>query len=53
MKKISTRGHILNAFIYSWKGFKALLKQEIAFRQDLMVFIIGTITSFCFSLSKI
>ena len=32
---------ILKAFAYSWQGGKALFKNEVAFRQDLMVFIIG------------
>ena len=36
---------ILNAFIYSYDGFKATCKSEAAFRQDLAVFIIGTIAA--------
>ena len=40
---------ILKAFTYSGKGLKSVFKTEVAFRQDLIVFLIGTIL--CFSLS--
>ena len=40
---------ILKAFTYSGKGFAAVFKTEAAFRQDLVVFIVGTI--FCFVLT--
>ena len=33
---------ILNAFKYSYDGFKAVFKSEPAFRQDLAVFIVLT-----------
>ncbi len=33
---------ILKAFIYSYNGFTATVKSEIAFRQDLIVFILLT-----------
>jgi len=36
---------ILKAFTYSYDGFKATFKSEAAFRQDLAVFIIGTIVA--------
>ena len=42
---------ILKAFIYSCQGFKALFKKEAAFRQDLIVFIMGSIVCFSLSLS--
>ena len=32
---------ILNAFVYSWQGFKAAYKYEEAFRQETFVFIIA------------
>ena len=44
---------ILKAFTYSWQGLKATFKSEAAFRQDLIVFLVGTITCFCLSLSGI
>jgi len=36
---------ILKAFVYSYDGFKAVFKSEAAFRQDLTVFIIGTLAA--------
>lgn len=38
--------HIFKAFTYSWKGLVYVFKNEIAFRQDVAVFIIGLIVSF-------
>lgn len=43
--------HILKAFVYSWQGVKALFKNEIAFRQDLLVFIVGLCVCFCLFLT--
>ncbi len=34
---------IIHAFIYSYNGFKSTLQSEAAFRQDLAIFIIGTL----------
>lgn len=42
---------ILKAFTYSWKGLVSVLKSEAAFRQDMVVFIIGAIVCFCVPLS--
>ncbi|MBR6231567.1 MAG: diacylglycerol kinase [Alphaproteobacteria bacterium] len=43
--------HLLKAFVYSWQGGKALFKNEIAFRQDLLVFIVGLCVCFCLTLT--
>ena len=44
MKSTSTGlKRILKAFVYSAQGFKATFKTEAAFRQDLFVFVAGTI----------
>lgn len=32
---------ILNAFVFSWQGFKAAFKHEEAFRQEALVFLIA------------
>ena len=40
---------IFKAFVYSSKGLISVFKTEVAFRQELILFIIGTF--FCFSLS--
>ena len=42
---------ILKAFVYSKKGLSSVFKTEAAFRQDLMLFIAGTIYCFVSSLS--
>lgn len=34
---------ILKAFVYSYNGFTATFKSEIAFRQDLIVFVIFSV----------
>lgn len=34
---------IIHAFIYSYNGFKSTFQSEAAFRQDLAIFIIGTL----------
>ena len=47
--KYSGLKRILMAFVYSYKGFKSVFKTEAAFRQNLLIFIIGTIS--CFTLS--
>jgi len=36
---------ILKAFIYSFDGFKSTFKSEAAFRQDLAVFVVGTVVA--------
>jgi diacylglycerol kinase (ATP) len=36
---------ILKAFTYSYDGFKATFKSEAAFRQDLALFVAGTVTA--------
>ena len=36
---------ILKAFVYSYDGFMAVFKSEAAFRQDLAVFLIGTVVA--------
>jgi len=38
--------HIFRAFTYSWKGLVYVFKNEIAFRQDVLVFLIGSVVSF-------
>ena len=35
--------HIFRAFTYSWQGLSYIFKNEIAFRQDVVVFVIGTV----------
>ena len=44
---------ICNAFVYSFKGLVAVCKTETAFRQELVLFIIGTFFCFFLSLSGI
>ena len=44
---------ILKAFVYSYQGFMATFKSEAAFRQDLGVFIIGTIAAMCLPVSAL
>ena len=43
MAKPGNRGikRILNAFVFSWKGYKAAFKHEEAFRQEVFVLIIA------------
>jgi diacylglycerol kinase (ATP) len=36
---------ILKAFSYSYYGFRAIFKSEAAFRQDLLVFILGLLVA--------
>ena len=36
---------ILKAFVYSYQGFVASFKSEAAFRQDLVVFVVGIIAA--------
>lgn len=38
---------IFNAFIYSYDGFKSAFQSEAAFRQDLILFGIGTVLAVC------
>ena len=42
---------ILTAFTYSGKGFVAAFRSEAAFRQDLIVFVLGTVAVFLFDLT--
>ena len=47
MKKIiDDIKHIFRAFKYSWQGLVYVFTNEIAFRQDVLVFIIGLAVSF-------
>lgn len=43
---------IFKAFTYSGKGFVSALQSEAAFRQDLLVFIVGVVASFFFDLTS-
>ena len=52
MKSTSTGlKRILKAFTYSGKGLMTVFKTEAAFRQDLIVFILGGIICFLLSLT--
>ena len=42
---------ILKAFTYSWQGLKSTFQSESAFRQDLIVFTLGTLISFFLPIS--
>ena len=42
---------VLRAFTYSYDGFKASFQSEAAFRQDLLVFILGVFSLMVLSLS--
>ena len=44
---------ILKAFVYSLSGFTAAFKDEAAFRQDLFVFVVGTVAACALDLSLI
>lgn len=44
---------IFKAFTYSGKGLIAVFKTEAAFRQELLIFVIGTFFCFYLSLSGI
>ncbi len=44
---------ILKAFTYSWQGLKGAFQSESAFRQDLIVFILGTLISFFLPVSNL
>lgn len=47
MKKIlNDIKHIFRAFQYSWQGLVYVFKNEIAFRQDVLFFLIGLTVSF-------
>ena len=46
-------GHIFRAFTYSWKGLCYVFKNEIAFRQDVAVFVVGLIVSFFLPVSTV
>ena len=52
MKSTSTGiRRILKAFSYSGKGLQSVFKTEIAFRQDLIVFVAGGIGCFLLNLT--
>ncbi|MBP5343952.1 MAG: diacylglycerol kinase [Alphaproteobacteria bacterium] len=52
MKNTSTGlKRILKAFTYSGKGWVVVCKTEAAFRQDLVIFILGALLCFSLSLS--
>ena len=38
--------HIFKAFKYSWQGLTYVFKNEVAFRQDILFFLIGSVASF-------
>ena len=38
--------HIFKAFKYSWQGLAYVFRNEIAFRQDVLFCLIGTVVSF-------
>lgn len=44
---------ILNAFKYSYDGFRATFKSEPAFRQDLVVFVVFTLFLFWLDVTRI
>lgn len=44
---------IVKAFGYSWNGFVSAWKSEVAFRQDMFVFVLGTILLFFLPVSLI
>ena len=44
---------ILKAFTYSCQGFLGVFKSEAAFRQDLIVFILGCLVTLFLSLSGV
>lgn len=44
---------IVKAFGYSWNGFVSAWKSEAAFRQDMFVFVLGTILLFFLPVSLI
>lgn len=43
MEKLKNTGfkRLINAFIFSWKGYKAAFKYEEAFRQEVFIFIVA------------
>lgn len=45
-KTIDDIKHIFRAFKYSWQGLAYVFKNEIAFRQDVLFFLIGSTISF-------
>ncbi len=54
-KKISkaARKRIINALGYSLDGFASAYKSEAALRQDLLIFLLGTILAFQLNISPI
>ena len=44
---------ILKAFVFSWQGFQSVLQSEAAFRQDLVIFIIGCVIVPLLSVTRI
>ena len=44
---------ILKAFVYSYDGFVATFKSEAAFRQDLLVFVVGTVITLLLPISTL
>lgn len=43
---------IINAFFYSMAGLKAAFKSEVAFRQDCLICLLGTIILFFLNCSR-
>lgn len=44
---------VIKAFGYSWDGFVSAWKSEVAFRQDMIVFVLGTCFLFFIPISLI
>lgn len=54
MKKVfSELKRLFNAYTYSWNGLKSAFRTEVSFRQDLIVFILGTLISFFLPISNL
>ncbi len=45
--------HILKAFVYSCQGLHYTFKNEVAFRYDMLVFVIGVILAFFLPVTKL
>ena len=45
--------HILKAFIYSYQGLHYTFKNEVAFRYDMIVFVIGLILTYILPVTKV
>ncbi|MBP5534005.1 MAG: diacylglycerol kinase [Alphaproteobacteria bacterium] len=45
--------HIFRAFKYSWQGLVYVFKNEIAFRQDVLFFLICSVISFLLPVSSV